>query len=196
MTDAHIPTEAGVSRIFIHSICHAYESGMGRGLSKRALAQPYVEGCPQAIAYHEGWVIGRDRAAQSPEPRDDYRATYSRVALAARAITAKLQIVGDETGWKDGDETDRVYAWHEMLPLVAALNADIHQSSLEPRKQSAIEVAARRFWMRWNPSAGLDMAREYGVREEWNALDQALRDADSELGEDGRPAPTKSGSES
>lgn len=58
--------------------------------------------------------------------RDDWRAAYNRVALAARAVTAELQKVGDATQWQDGDETDRVYAWHEMQALAAALDADIH----------------------------------------------------------------------
>jgi hypothetical protein len=59
----------------------------------------------------------------------DYRAAYNRVATAARAVTAELYNVGVETDWRDGDETDRVFAWYEMLPLVKALDADIHRSS-------------------------------------------------------------------
>jgi hypothetical protein len=50
-----------VSRMFIHSICTAYESGMGRGCAGRDLAQPYDPESPQGIAYHEGWTQGIDR---------------------------------------------------------------------------------------------------------------------------------------
>lgn len=57
---------------------------------------------------------------------DEYRIAYNRVATAARSLIQPLRIVGDSTSWKDGDETDRVYAWYEMLPLVEALDADIH----------------------------------------------------------------------
>jgi hypothetical protein len=60
MSDASaVPPE--VSRMFIHSICTAYESGMGRGCAGRDLAQPYDPESPQGIAYHEGWTQGIDR---------------------------------------------------------------------------------------------------------------------------------------
>lgn len=78
----------------------------------------------------EAWKEERKRLHAQ---RDDYQAAYNRVATAARAVTAELQKVGDETEWRDGDETDRVFAWHELLPLVKALNADIHQSAAVQR---------------------------------------------------------------
>lgn len=62
--------------------------------------------------------------------RDDYRAAYNRVATAARAVTSLLYNVGVETEWRDGDETDRVFAWYELEPLVKALEADIHLSGV------------------------------------------------------------------
>lgn len=57
-----------LSSMTILRICTAYESGYGRGQSTRELAQPYAAGCPEAIAYYEGWVSGVRRAAQPPAP--------------------------------------------------------------------------------------------------------------------------------
>lgn len=72
-----LPATEGLSlsRIRIHGICHAYESGYGRGHSERDLTQPYEPESPEGIAYHEGWAFGRSRARyerqQSPEPSGD-----------------------------------------------------------------------------------------------------------------------------
>lgn len=40
---------------------------------------------------------------------------------AAWPIVRELEIVGDETNWKIGDETDRVYPWYEIEPLKTAV---------------------------------------------------------------------------
>lgn len=66
--------EPKLSRMLVHSICHAYESGFGRGQSKRDLAQPYAAESPQALAYFEGYTQAVARQAASPvnasgEPR-------------------------------------------------------------------------------------------------------------------------------
>lgn len=96
-----------------------------------SLEIPHQE-CPEPYRPSPvAWRELRNYANGLEKDRDNYRAAYNRVAFAARAVTAELQKVGDQTGWVDGDETDRVYPWYEMLPLVEALNTDIHQSSPE-----------------------------------------------------------------
>jgi hypothetical protein len=40
---------------------------------------------------------------------------------AARSIVDAMIEVGERTNWADGDETDRVYSWHEIKPLAEAL---------------------------------------------------------------------------
>lgn len=45
------------------------------------------------------------------------------VLRPARDMVAMLKQVGDQTNWADGDETDRVFAWHEIEPLANALEA-------------------------------------------------------------------------
>lgn len=47
-----------VSSEQVSRICEAYESGYGRGLSQRDLAQPYATGSAGARAYYEGWLRG------------------------------------------------------------------------------------------------------------------------------------------
>lgn len=46
---------------------------------------------------------------------------YELLRAVATPIAEALRQVGDETDWRDGDETDRVYAWHEMEALWKAL---------------------------------------------------------------------------
>lgn len=50
-----------VKRQLVHRICNAYESGIGRGLSGRDLAQPYEPTREEGIAYENGWYEGRRR---------------------------------------------------------------------------------------------------------------------------------------
>jgi hypothetical protein len=52
-------------RQLVHRICNAYESGVGRGLSGRDLAQPYEPTCGEGIAYENGWYEGCRRHMQS-----------------------------------------------------------------------------------------------------------------------------------
>lgn len=71
-------------------------------------------------------IIARDydeaRAMERAIPTDihgeDRVATLER---EARKVIDLLREVGDETGWRDKDETDRVYAWYEFDDLRAAL---------------------------------------------------------------------------
>lgn len=39
------------------------------------------------------------------------------VEIAARELVGKLREVGNESGWKDKDKTDRVYSWAEFDDL-------------------------------------------------------------------------------
>lgn len=50
-------------------VCTAYESGFGRGLSGRDLAQPYVGGSAEAEAYNLGHAAGTARRADETKPR-------------------------------------------------------------------------------------------------------------------------------
>ena len=45
----------------------------------------------------------------------------TKLKAAAKTIVEELETVGNQTDWRDGDETDRVYAWHEMKPLRDAI---------------------------------------------------------------------------
>ena len=36
-------------------------------------------------------------------------------------LVKALRDVGDDQNWQSGDETDRVFAWYELLPLLKAL---------------------------------------------------------------------------
>lgn len=49
----------------VQRICTAYESGFGRGLSGRDLAQPYANGSDEAEAYFIGYSIALDRHDKS-----------------------------------------------------------------------------------------------------------------------------------
>ena len=40
---------------------------------------------------------------------------------AAWPIIRELESVGDDTNWRDKDETDRVYPWYEIEPLKKAV---------------------------------------------------------------------------
>lgn len=42
---------------------------------------------------------------------------------ASKIVMGHLTEVGNNTDWAHGDETDRVYAWHEFEPLRAAILA-------------------------------------------------------------------------
>lgn len=48
--------EPRLSTMYVSRICTAYESGFGRGLSKRDVAQPYASGSPESLAYFEGYT--------------------------------------------------------------------------------------------------------------------------------------------
>jgi len=43
---------------------------------------------------------------------------------SARELIQLIRDVGEETDWHDGDETDRVFAWHEFDDLRKALGED------------------------------------------------------------------------
>jgi len=43
------------------------------------------------------------------------------VLQAATELVQLIRDVGEETDWRDGDETDRVFAWHEFEALRKAL---------------------------------------------------------------------------
>ena len=58
------------SSMEVDRICNAYESGFGRGTNYDEIAQPYADGCPEAQAYQQGYMLARKRRAQkaSTEP--------------------------------------------------------------------------------------------------------------------------------
>ncbi len=41
---------------------------------------------------------------------------------AATPIVRELESAGEDTDWKDGPETDRVYPWYEIEPLAKVLS--------------------------------------------------------------------------
>lgn len=65
-----------------------------------------------------GWWYARCRSPSG-------EATHNNGALRAVAwgIVTKLRNVGVQTEWRDGDQTDRVFAWYEIEPLEKALLA-------------------------------------------------------------------------
>ncbi len=60
--------EPTLSTMYVSRICTAYESGYGRGESKRDLAQPYASGTPEALAYFEGYTRAIARQVSAVEP--------------------------------------------------------------------------------------------------------------------------------
>ena len=57
-----------VSELQVERICTAYESGYGRGQSKRDLSQPYRAGCAEAFAYYKGWLRGCQHQNRGEKP--------------------------------------------------------------------------------------------------------------------------------
>lgn len=45
------------------------------------------------------------------------RAKSGALERAARELLGRLRAVGEQTGWRDGEETDRVYSWAEFANL-------------------------------------------------------------------------------
>jgi hypothetical protein len=64
---------------------------------------------------------------------------YDQLRVAATPIAEALRQVGDETDWRDGNETDRVYAWGEIEPLWKALAGSLAET---PAPCSKPETAA------------------------------------------------------
>lgn len=56
-------------RSLVMRVTTAYESGMGRGLSGRDLAQPYEPTCHEGIAYALGWYLGKGKQPSEPPER-------------------------------------------------------------------------------------------------------------------------------
>jgi hypothetical protein len=51
-------------RSLVQRVCHAYESGLERGLAGRAKDQPFEATCEEGIAWELGWYQGRMRATR------------------------------------------------------------------------------------------------------------------------------------
>ena len=64
----HIEEPFTVSELQVERICTAYESGYGRGQSKRDLSQPYRAGCAEAFAYYKGWLRGCQHQNRGEKP--------------------------------------------------------------------------------------------------------------------------------
>jgi hypothetical protein len=67
---------------------------------------------------------------------DDLRAQRDRLVAAGRNLLGLLEGVGQETEWRDGEQTDRVFAWYEFDELRAALGIDNPQA-LPPTEASS-----------------------------------------------------------
>lgn len=53
----------------VERVCTAYESGFGRGLSGRDLAQPYADGCAEAQGYFLGYSAGLKKRDSVPSKK-------------------------------------------------------------------------------------------------------------------------------
>jgi len=63
---------------------------------------------------------------------------------AARELIKLIKDVGNETDWRDGDETDRVFAWHEFDQLRKALSEEgILEATAEDLKRFIISEHAK-----------------------------------------------------
>jgi hypothetical protein len=75
--------EAAVTNQLVLAICTAYESGFGRGLSKRDPKNPYMENTQEADAYAYGWTQGLSRSEEPAPALPEGFTRYVDAAVAA-----------------------------------------------------------------------------------------------------------------
>lgn len=55
------------------------------------------------------------------QDREDAEDILEDFRVASRQVVQELEEVGDNTDWRDGPETDRIYPWYEIEPLAKCL---------------------------------------------------------------------------
>lgn len=87
---------------------------------------------PSAARLITDAMAAMERAGASPALTDatfalaKAREHVSALEREAQSIVGLLVKVGEQTGWRDGDETDRVYSWGEFANLRRLLSEDQH----------------------------------------------------------------------
>jgi hypothetical protein len=99
-------------RSLVQRVCTAYESGMGRGLSGRDIAQPYEPTCAEGIGYELGWYQGRDKRLTRLVAKQNTAVSASGINQLARC--AQL------LGWDDL-RLGRDNLWHVAKNVPAAV---------------------------------------------------------------------------
>lgn len=102
------------------------ENTILRGMCAKIMPCHYcgVDEIAKCLSGFPGCSLADDLLFAQDEEFKRVLTKLSKLIHAAEKIVAPLVVVGNDTNWADGDETDRVYPWYEIKPL-ADLIAEI-----------------------------------------------------------------------